>query len=189
MTTKINNVIKYGESLIGIKYTGKNGGYNKGSFWVSDEKVPTNKIIKEQGCNCIGFIHLLRRKAGLPISVISKKSVIGTDDWIKYLKKNKRLKKFDYKKSYPKGTLLLRNYNPIDYGHAAVIYKEDKRGVLFSSIIHCTGICIKINGKNYFRGIKIDETVGFGYFIQYNSKNKQGKYEYICMPNDWLNKI
>lgn len=186
--TNINDIIKYGESLIGVKYSGKNGGYNKGGFWVSDNKVPSKKIIKEQGCNCIGFIHLLRRKAGFSISVISKDSIIGSDDWIKYLKKNKRLKKLDYKKSYPKGTLLLRDYNNIDNGHVAVIYKEDKRGVLFSSIIHSDGINLRIDGKNNFKGVKIDDTVGMSYFIQYDYKTKKGRYDYICLPKDWLSK-
>ena len=98
------------------------------------------------------------------------------------MKKKKRLKKFDYKKSYPTGTLLLRDYNPIDSGHVAIIYEENKQGVLFSKLLHSVGW---LDGTNK-RGVKIDESVGKSHFYQYNGSTNTGHYTHVCLPQNWL---
>ena len=106
----------------------------------------------------------------------------GTGGWFEYLKKNKRLEKFNYKKSYPAGTLLLRDYNTKDYGHVAIIFEENKKGVLFSSLIHSVGW----NDGSNIKGVKIDASVGKSHFFQYNGTSNTGHYTHICLPENWL---
>jgi len=160
-------------------------GSNKPPYWAANGIVPSIAEIKKGGVNCVGLINLMRRAIGLKVSVLNPndKTRFGdTGEWFSYLKKEKRLKEFNISKSYPVGTLLLRNYNPIDYGHVAVIYEENKKGVLFSKLIHSVGWCDG-SGKKV---VKIDDSVGRSYFCQYNGKNNKGHYTHICLPEDWL---
>ena len=154
-------------------------------------------ILSKYDVVCTGLIHLMRRKSGLPYLLVknnklylneasaTKNSDIfaGVGDWFSYLKKNKRLQKFDMNKSYPKGTLLLRNYNKIDKGHLAVIYKENKKGVLFSSLVHSVGW---VNNDSGQKVNVIDACVGKNYFAQYNGTTNTGHYTHICLPENWL---
>ena len=43
------------------------------------------------------------------------------------ISKIKKTTKIDYNKTYPKGTLLLQDYNPKDMGHVAIVWTEDKK--------------------------------------------------------------
>ena len=176
---KIKEILKFGESLVGTKRNESHKNYkvgqNKGPWWASDSKMPTKKEIKEGGTDCCGLMFLLRRYAGLPVEEIAK---VG---WFSYLKKNKKLQKFDYKKSYPAGTMLLREYNNIDFGHVGVIFKENKKGVLFSSLLHSVGW-----NDGCGKGVKIDVYVGKSYFYQCDGKFNKGHYTHVCLPDDWL---
>jgi hypothetical protein len=188
----IKDILKYGKGLVGISRGScenkfKPFSIDKAPFWLGDENPPPNKLIKRYGINCSGLINLLRRYAGLPVSVILNKKIGlgGTGEWFSYLKSKKRLKPFDICKSYPAGTMLLRNYNPIDSGHCAVIYKENKRGVLYSSLLHSVGWFDKSKKKI----VKIDNIVADSHFYQYNGTTNIGHYTHICLPSDWLIKV
>ena len=179
---KIKKILKFAKSLVGAKRCDRwrtyKIGTNKAPWWISNDKLPSVKEIKKQGVDCGGLANLMRRYAGLSVDKLD-----GTGGWFDYLKKKKRLKKFNFKKSYPSGTLLLRDYNPKDQGHIAIIYKENKeKGVLFSSLIHSNGY----NDGSGNRRVKIDESVGKSHFAQYNGKSNTGHYTHICLPEDWL---
>ena len=187
----IDDVLKFAKKLIGAP-RGKSWktyklSSNTSPMWASNDSLPSISFLKKEGMNCAGLTNLMRRKAGLSVLVLEKdpKKVLGgTGAWFSYLKKKKRLQKFDINKSYPKGTLLLRNYykkpnvNYIDEGHLAVIYEEYKKGVLFSSLIHSIGI--------FETQVVLDPTVGKHYFAKYNKKTGIGPFTHICLPEDWL---
>jgi hypothetical protein len=178
---KIKKILKFGKSLVGTKrnesWKTYKIGTNKGPWWISDDKLPSKKEIKQSGTDCGGLANLMRRFSGLSVTETD-----GTGGWFDYLKKKKRLKKFDYKKSYPIGTLLLRDYNKIDSGHVAIIYEENKKGVLFSKLLHSVGW----NDGTGKKGVKIDASVGQSYFFQYNGTTNTGHYTHICLPKNWL---
>ena len=76
----------------------------------------------------------------------------------------------------------MRDYNTKDNGHVAIIYEENKKGVLFSSLIHSVGW----KDGTGIRGVKIDASVGKSHFFQYNGTTNTGHYTHICLPEDWL---
>jgi hypothetical protein len=191
MEKKINDILIYGKGFCGTS-RGKNWksfkkfSYDTAPFWIGDTLPPKKNIIKKNGVNCAGLINLLRRYAELPVSVVLEKQhgYAGTSEWFTYLNKKKRLKKFDINKSYPAGTMVLRNFNLIDSGHVGVIFKENTKGVLFSSLLHSVGW-----DDGGHQMVKIDSTVGKSYFHAYNGTTNVGHYTHICMPQDWLCKI
>lgn len=185
----IDNALKFGKSLIGaprgVSWQSYKCGTDKNPFWTSNEPLPPISKLKKEGMVCAGLINLMRRYSGLSVLILkkNKKNVLGgTGEWFSYLKRNKRLQVFNINKSYPRGTMLLRDYNPIDAGHLAVIYKENKKGVLFSSLIHSVGW----NDGSGRKVVKIDDSVGKSYFAQYNGTTNKGLYTHICLPEDWL---
>jgi len=187
--TKIEDILKYAKSLIGIKYTCWMGGpLNKKPhpFYIDD--MPTNAYLKKHGTNCTGFINILRQKAGKSVPG-SGEWKGGMSGWYDYLKSKKVLKKFDDTKNYELGTLFLRRYRSIeDQGHVAVYINkyntktktktegktENKNKPLYGDIIHSfdfdknnTGICINRLGWSHFW-------------------DEHGFYEYAISPKDWL---
>ena len=186
----IDRSLDYAKSLVGV---GRGNtldheylcGSDTGPYWAADGPVKPYETIKQGGINCTGLINLIRRYLGLSVTVVNPNDLTrlgDTDEWFTYLNHTYRLKPFEIDKSYPKGTLLLRNYNEIDQGHLAVIYQENKEGVLFSKLIHSVGWS---DGSN-LKCIKIDECVGKSYFCQYNGTTNTGHYTHICLPEDWL---
>ncbi len=77
---------------------------------------------------------------------------------------------------------MLRDYNPIDSDHVAIIYQENKKGVSFSKLLHSVGWVV----VNESRGVKIDESVGKSHFYQYNGDTNTGFYTHVCLPQNWL---
>lgn len=98
----------------------------------------------------------------------------GTGAWFSYLKKEKRLEKIDFEKQYPKGTLLLQNYNPKEQGHVAITINSSKKGLLHSKIIHA------INGT--WDGKKYNSTVIEKLMDYPNYK----RHTHVCLPQNWL---
>lgn len=153
------------------------------------DDLPSIDEIKEKGTNCAGLTNLIRRHLGLSIPGINKldeyKYPGGTYAWFNYLERKGRLEKFDYTKSYPSGTLLLRNYKDInDQGHVAIIYAQHKDSVLFSKVIHSYPKEWNLELGKTTPGVTIDATVGqshFGWFPE-----QCGFYTHVCYPKNWL---
>ena len=127
---------------MGIKYSVSNKAPTKDScpFWNRDGPAPSIEDIKKGGLACVGVTNLIRRHLGLkiPIEKGKWKDIFpgGSGAWFHYFKDKKRLHKIDYSKTYPKGTLLLQNWNPKDMGHVAIVWTENKKGLSHSKILH-----------------------------------------------------
>ena len=106
----------------------------------------------------------------------------GVYEWCQYLKNKNALHKFDYKLSYKRGTLFLREYkSEQDQGHVSVLYQENKESSLYSIIIHSSvNTGFQINAK-LEPGVNIDHTLGQSHFYY-----KFGYYQHYCLPEDWL---
>ena len=178
----ILKAMRYAKKLVGVKYKVNKVAPTKDGapFWASNDPPPNLEDIKKKGgmC-CVGLPNLIRRYLGLQVPGYvtgQKKHVFpgGTRAWFEYLKLKKRLKKIDYNKSYPKGTLLLEDYNPVNMGHLAIVWTENKKGLLNSKILH----------SNYHAGIK---SLVIEYFHNFMIKEKNNKrFTHICLPEDWL---
>ena len=177
MASNVSDILKYAESLIGIKYTAWRGGSTNVSphpFYL--DEIPSYSYLQEYGVNCAGFVNLLRHKAGKVVPGDGKHKG-GTSEWYLYLKNEGVLSEFDYRKNYPIGTLFLRNYRDTDdQGHLAVLfskYQQDESKVLNGKIIHsCVG---RVNSQ-----VRLDN-LGRSHFYHSNEY-----YEYAITPDKWL---
>lgn len=196
MTTfkRSKEIIDYLTQFIGVKYRWWYIGSNPlnpmalsaGSYCDSDDAKDIQKI-KEEGINCIGLPNLVRHYLKLPIpgttSEFKTKYCGGTGAWFEYLLQKCKLQPIKENLSYPRGTLLLRDYNSeTDQGHVAIITKNSKS---FSD-----SIIIHSFSANKFNPDKPDETVSPGVVIEnvMNSHKwfKGGSYKYFCLPKDWM---
>lgn len=92
---------------------------------------------------------------------------------------------FDVNKKYPPGTLLLRNYKNVDeQGHLAVIVDANKKGVLFSKLLHCYfNVFVPEKDGKRVPGVVLDGAVGQSHFWR-----PEGLYTHACLPKNWLEK-
>ena len=181
----INQVLEYATHLVG---TGRGPPWqqyqpstNLPPLWCSDQPLPSINTLKEDGINCSGLINIMRRKAGVSVLILNTETTEvlgGTLDWFRYLKSHGRLEIFDIYQTYPRGSLLLRDYNNIDDGHLAVVYQKSDRGILYSQLLHSDGYLAK--------KIVIDPCVAKSHYTQYNNTTNMGHYTHICLPENWL---
>jgi hypothetical protein len=188
----INDVLSYGESLIGIPYKwwqGKNFRSDIGPFWSGGNKEVSFSTIN--CCNCTGLLNLIRRKFNLSIPGFNRPLCEypgGTYEWFKYL--TEKLERngvllqyhlFDTNKSYPKGTLLFRPYNDInDQGHVAIVFSHNNN-ILDNNLLHCYPEDGIVRDGLIKPGITIDELVRTSH-----NWNKYGFYSYAFLPEIWL---
>ena len=173
----VEEILKFAETLIDIKYTLWNGeplSKNTHPFYVNE--IPNMEYIKKNGLNCAGFINLLRLKSGKYVPGIDDYKG-GTHSWFNYFKDEKCLEIFDYRKKYPLGTWFLRKYRSItDQGHLSVLYELDKNDFwLNNKIIHSYYDEKENNGKV---GLSI---LGYSHY-----SIPEGYYEYIILPENWI---
>ena len=163
----------------------KNTNNDKDPFWFSNETPPELNIVKKQGLSCVGLANLVRRymRLQIPGKVTNQKltSIIklwpgSTSTWYHYLKTKKRLEKIDFNKVYPKGTLLVQDFNPKDSGHVAFTINSSKKGLLESKIIHSINDKDKVTNKIY-KHVVIEKVKDY-----YNYK----RHIHICLPQNWL---
>ncbi|VVU94480.1 hypothetical protein CPAV1605_202 [seawater metagenome] len=182
----INKALKYAKSMEDFQYAcwkPSMGFPNEDGppFWKFNAPVPDLNIIKKNGVCCTGLANLVRRYLGLQIPgnvTLNKqkrsKYTGTTAEWFYYLKKNKRLEKIDFLKCYPKGTLLLQDYNPKDQGHVAITINSSKKGVLFSKQIHAIRDYCK---KKKYSSVVIEKLIDYP---------KHTRYTHVCLPENWL---
>jgi hypothetical protein len=147
----------------------------------------TIAYIKAQGSiNCVGVINVMRRRLGLTIPTTGDPDFIyqgGTWIWFKTLKEKGLLQKFDLSKTYPKGSLLIRNYkNVIDQGHVAVVYRRNLKNVLKSKIMHSYPENATLTDKLVPAGLVIEDLEKSYYWL------RSGFYTHVCLPEHWLTK-
>jgi len=205
--TKIDTILNYATSLIGTPFRWYDPEVDSfdgtGKFWCENSLPPSASEINENNKSvaCVGFINLLRRKAGLSIPGLNgnikgkykefyKKYPGGTGAWWLYLFQQKLLEKFDMKRRYPKGTLLLARYkdDTNDQGHGAVVYddSDESKTINDQLIIHTTtDIMYKDRDKHKNHGsVKVEK-----FSISndnYKYAGKKSYYTYVCLPENWL---
>ena len=165
------------QKLIGVNYKWWYDGSiinGDGPFYYENGTLPSIDIIKREGINCAGFINLIIRFLDLKLPDEGG----GTDGWFKKLKNENKLEKININKTYPKYTLLLRDYtNEQDQGHLAFTYNETI--LKDSKIIHAYSRN-KINKNLNLPGVIIED---------FNISHKwwyNGTYTHICPPKNWL---
>ena len=165
------------KKLIGAKYKLWLGDFQKTDdtpepFYINE--IPNIEYVRTHGINCAGLINIMRLNTSGSVPGEGNWRG-GTLSWYEYLKSKDVLIDFDYRKHYPKGTLLLRKYkNENDQGHLAVICEKDKQGKwLNDDIIHAYS-----NGSS--GGISICK-LGYSHY-----SIPEGFYQYIILPEDWL---
>ncbi len=148
---------------------------NEPPFWIGTGPLNDIEYIKKKGIVCVGFSNLIRRLNNLEIpGMITGKKLDywpgGTRAWFEYLDQENRLEKINFSKEYPKGTLLLQNYNSINEGHIAITINSNVNGLLESNIIH------NVSSDNFYG--------------TYNHKVKEysnyHKLTHICLPENWI---
>jgi hypothetical protein len=173
--SNIKKGLEYAEKLVGIKYQATNKAPTEDScpFWNRDGLPPSIEDIKKGGLACVGITNLIRRHLGLKIPIESGKWKYifpgGTGAWFHYFKEKKRLQKINYSKTYPKGTLLLETWNPKNMGHVAIVWTENKKGLLHSKILH---------GRHDGPKSVVIEPLD-----DYKMKRR---FTHVCLPEDWL---
>ena len=182
----VSKAIRFARKLNGLKYAcwKPSMGFKDEDgppFWKINDKVPKLSEIKKHGLCCTGLANLIRRYLNLQVpgnvtlNKQRKSKYTGTTgEWFYYLKKNKRLEKIDLKKCYPRGTLLLQDYNTKDQGHVAMVITSNKKGLLYSKKIHA--ISERIKGKKY-SSVVIEVVKDYP---------RNERYTHICLPKNWL---
>jgi hypothetical protein len=202
----VDNALNYAESLLGLPFRWYDSDVDSfigtDKFWCANEAAPTAKDMVENDVSicCAGFPNLLRRCQGFCVpglegSIRGKHSEYykqfpgGTGAWFLYLYQNNRLQKFDRKKRYPRGTLLIARFkdNEKDQGHLAVVYDDVEEGktIREQQIIHSVPtIDYKERHEHKNHGSIVVES-----FLVSDDKFKWDRYSYykwVCLPEDWL---
>ena len=170
---KIKKALQYAEKLVGIKYkaTNKPPTEDSAPFWNRNGPVPPMQDIKKGGLACVGVTNLIRRHVGLkiPTDIGKWKDLFpgGTGAYFHYFTKKQKI---NYDKTYPKGTLLIEDWNPKNMGHVAIVWTESKKGLLDSKILHS-----RHDGP---KSVVIEDLK--------NLKKMKKRFTHICLPKDWM---
>ena len=177
INSKINDIIIYAESLIGIKYVRWEKG-KECNFHC--DVIPSLDELKNDGVNCASFINVLILYSGKKIPHHRNIFRGGTLFWTVFFQDKKVLENFDYTKKYPLGTLFIRNFrDEKDQGHIAMLsdyYTKEPSKILYSNIIHAYYY------KNFY-GIGKTK-LGISHF---SNNDDKGYYEYAVLPENWYN--
>ena len=125
-------------------------------------RVPENEDDKKNfPMVCYGFTNLLLRHGGVPIPFCEPKMMKiktyddlrygcgGADEWMAAFYK-KGLEEFDINGIYPRGTLLLRNFEPLTQGHTAMLIEASTKDKPLSEckVIHSAGDTLCPKGED-----------------------------------------
>tara|TARA_B100000401_G_scaffold378779_1_gene279861 strand:- start:5208 stop:5768 length:561 start_codon:yes stop_codon:yes gene_type:complete len=176
---KIDDVISFAESLIGIKYVKWEQGKD---YNFHCDEIPSLEMLKMEGVCCSSFINILMLYSGKIIPENRNIMRGGTLYWAVFFRDNNVLEKFDYTKKYPLGTIFLRNfYNETDQGHMAMLTdynKDEPDKILYSKIIHA---------YIYNNHCAVGKTsLGVSHF---SSDDDTGYYEYAVLPQKWYDSL
>ena len=170
---KIKKGLQYAEKLVGIKYKASNKPHTEDSapFWNRNGPIPSMQDIKKGGLACVGVTNLIIRYLGLkiPTETGKWKDIFpgGTGAYFHYFTKKQKI---NYDKTYPKGTLLIEDWNPKNMGHVAIVWTESKKGLLDSKILHS-----RHDGP---KSVVIEDLK--------NLKKMKKRFTHICLPKDWM---
>ena len=168
--SNIKKGLQYAEKLVGIKYkvSIKSPSKDSAPFWNRNGPSPSMIDIKNGGLSCVGVTNLIRRYLGLKIPTGKWKDFFpgNTSAYFYYFTKKQKI---NYSKTYPKGTLLLEKWNPKNMGHVAIVWTENKKGLLHSKILHS-----RHDGP---------KSVVIEILDNYVLKKR---FTHVCLPENWL---
>jgi len=188
--SSVDSVLEYAESLIGVPYRWWNTGDTidaDDKFWANNGGfVNRDSIDENDSCIvCTGLINLMRRYLGLSIPGLD--GTLGktglkfpgtTYTWFRYLSKKGWLEPYSNYESYPRGTLLIRNYKNVhDQGHVAVFINETQIIHACSDYTYSESIEL---GLVDVGSTKIDD------FEDIHSWSGGNYFTHICRPDYWL---
>ncbi len=196
----IDEVIEYAKTMIGVPYRWWIKGDDlegDDKFWAENGPPVSRKEIDKENKSivCTGLINLMRRFVGLSVPgadgkldfVTGNRFPGGTATWFRYLKRKKRLQELDITKKYPKGTMVLKNYNygcpEKCQGHVAVIVEEEGDNILDQNIIHSFPV---IPYGECDRYKDAGETAITSFKTFHYEEDVNGFFTHICLPEDWL---
>ena len=175
----IEDAINFGLSLVGTPYDYWKGGDIQilAPMFAINGPCPNKKDIVS--ANCVGLVNLMLRYVGkeIPYDIDTCGGIYAYSQYYKFLKQP-----FDIQKSYPKGTLLIRNYRNIyDQGHLAVILEDKGR---HSKILqsHVEGEWFKSTSP----GVNTNHTLDESHKSFYDTNNNPCYYEFAVLPENWL---
>lgn len=175
---KMDSIVEYLKKYEGMKYTNydfQNPVMNKNEpFWVSNSELPEFSYVYAKGSTCVGLINIVRRYLKLKIPGLEENydSPGGSGSWFRYLNEKDRLLNINVLDIYPKGTLLLQDFNLIDQGHVAVVTNSNNT-LLESTIIHnINDLCHEKYNKVIIEKLKD--------YPNYN------RFTHVCLPENWL---
>ena len=188
----VERALAYGARLVGAPRpsssafdevcAGRRG--DRWPYWSADGEPPPPAVVRRAGTNCAGLANLLCRAAGgRPSALAAAARRLGdTRDWFAHLSRRGCLRAFRADAAYPRGTLLLRDYNPRDHGHLAVVFEaRPGRSVLHARLLHSVGW-----DDGGPQQVRIDASAGRSHFFQYDGVRNTGHYTHACLPQDWL---
>lgn len=173
----MEKICEYAKSLFGIKYSQwiEGSTTNKSHPFYVNGPQPLQYMI-DNGMCCAGLINLLVHVSGTHEVPGEGEYKGGTYEWFRVMKEKKVMEPFDMNKSYPVGTLLLRNYRDVnDQGHVAMIYSKQKNHPLFDKIIDSSYSLTPEDGC-----VKV-HTLGHSHFMF-----EDGMYEGVVYPENWI---
>lgn len=212
----VNNVLTYAYSLVGIPYRWHRKEDNISEidkFYASNDGVVYSRkdiIMKDKCIVCTGLINLMRKYAGLTIpgldGYLGEEGIYypgTTGVWFMYLERKGVLHPLDINKTYPPGTLLLRDFHDVvyDQGHVAVVVDDAAADVANISDRDCRDVT---NFPSVLNQYIIHAYSRFGY-VESKIRNitdvgevsiekmhlsylweKTGYYTHVCYPEDWI---
>jgi len=119
----------------------------------------TNLMLRHGGVP-IPFLNIDDRMATIPKAIPSKYKDLkygfgGSDEWMSLY--YDKIEKFDKNGIYPAGTLLLRNFEPLSYGHTAMLIESSssKKRLVDCDVLHSAGdaLCPKDENNSYYKPI------------------------------------
>ena len=214
MYSKIDRAIAYGESLLGVG-RGRIGDdidehYDEkgGPFWASNAPVPSLSRVRAEGCVCTGLIALMMREAGIRMPFLGRPPVTDlfgnellkfgladTDEWLYHYREH--VEEFSPTATdYPRGTLLLRPFNPFDMGHMAMLVENSSyyKPAMFCKSIHTIGVSLNEDDPQVVSIDKVEKH-HFMYLRGYQSKwdrnigvrfGSVGYYTHVLRPKYYV---
>jgi hypothetical protein len=168
---KFTDLEAYIQELVGTKYVWWREGDDvtgAAPFYAENAAAITVEHDRAEGCNCAGFLNLICRLMRVKIPGISEKIPMagGTYVWFSYLRERGLLELFDASRTYPPGTIVLRDYvDPEDQGHITFMMSGGR-------LAH--------SGSE--NGIQVDESVQISH-----NWIEGGYYTHICLPDAFIN--
>lgn len=199
METSIDEILEYLKTFIGIPYRWHRAGDTITAdepFYAGNGPAPSRAYMdaNDKSIVCTGLANLARRFRGLSIpgldGSLDDDDVKGstypgtTGTWFAYLDRKGVLEPLNVERSYPKGTLVLRDFGNLenDQGHVGVLIDTCESSVLDQTLLHAYA------DVSYDESIDI-KTVGQTGLMPFRDSHlsiPEGYYSHICRPEHWL---